>query len=279
MVRDQEVGGSNPLAPTKFPFTFQIDTAVGDIDLQRPFCCCAQFCAHPGPLTTRTVSCPPLRARAWRRTARCGSARWRPSRSALADGHSAGSWRNRCARPGSPTCTVHVRRPSRQAGVPEGVQRELRDVRQGARLGMLLLERGLLDVAAPGRGRKHPLAFDQRPPRFQDGHRPLSHWDRPPGIFGFAERDVDSAVLDVFPSQPEALLGPQAAIDQDGRHVAKQAPVAGFDRLPAALGGADTRRCPGSFPFEPDAPIAPYVIPRSGLPPTGQGPRLIAPSC
>jgi hypothetical protein len=72
----------------------------------------------------------------------------------------------------------------------EGVERELRDLGQRARLRMLLLQGGLLDAAAAGRGWKRPFAFHHRAPRFQDGRRPLRDRDRAAGIFGFSERDV-----------------------------------------------------------------------------------------
>lgn len=78
-----------------------------------------------------------------------------------------------------------------------------------ATLRMLLLQGGLLDVPAASRCRKHPFAFRRRPPRFQDGRRPLCQRDRAPCVLGFAERDVNRAVLNVFPPQAEALFRPQ----------------------------------------------------------------------
>ncbi len=93
---------SNPLAPTRNPFTIQTDTAVGEFDLQPPFCYCAQFCADSGLLARRRVPC---RAPAWCRRARCGRVRWLYAPCAPADGRSVASLRNHCARPGSPTCT------------------------------------------------------------------------------------------------------------------------------------------------------------------------------
>ena len=51
--------------------------------------------------------------------------------------------------------------------------------------------------------------------------------------------ECDRAVLDVFPSSAEALLGPQAEVDQDGRHIEEQERIARLNRLLAALGGSD----------------------------------------
>jgi hypothetical protein len=84
--------------------------------------------------------------------------------------------------------------------VAEGVEWELRDLRQRAGLRMLLLERRLLDVAATRWLREDPFAVGRRAPRFQDVRRPLRQRDRAPGVFGFAVWDVDRTVLDVFPT-------------------------------------------------------------------------------
>ena len=126
---------------------------------------------------------------------------------------------------------VHVRCRSRQTGVPEGVEREICDLRQRTGLGMLLLQGGLLDVAAPGRRREHPLAFRRRTPRFQDGHRPLRQRDRAPCVFGLTKRNVDRTVPNVFPPKAEALFRPETAIDQDRRNVPQQVRITRAVRL------------------------------------------------
>src|SRR2546423_5062736 len=57
---------------------------------------------------------------------------------------------------------IHHLSPAREAGMAEGVQRERLHLGEYVRPRMLLLRRGLFDVAAPRWSRKDPLGFGRR---------------------------------------------------------------------------------------------------------------------
>ena len=56
--------------------------------------------------------------------------------------------------------------------------------------------------------------------------------------------DVESAAPDMLPPQPEALFGPEAAIDQDRRDVPQQERIARLERLLATLCARIPSRAP-----------------------------------
>ena len=102
---------------------------------------------------------------------------------------------------------IHEGGPARQAGVAERVERERLHLRGGQRLLVLLLQRGLLDVARGGRYGKDPSRRGVCPAHIElRGHAPR-HRDLAPGVLGLAEEKVQRAIPDILPAHPEALLG------------------------------------------------------------------------
>src|SRR4051812_23160544 len=82
----------------------------------------------------------------------------------------------------------------------------------------------------------------------------LSEGNAAPGVFGLSERDVQNSIMNVLPSQPERLLGPEPAIQENSRHVPKQ------ERI-VRLGGDLTSK------LSPDAhPELARVLPRCARP-------------
>ena len=88
---------------------------------------------------------------------------------------------------------------------------------------MLLLERGLLDVTRLCRRWEHPCVLRGC---FSVLRAPLddafSQRDTSADIGCFPEYHVKGASANVFPTEPEALLRAQCAIEKNNRNVAKQ---------------------------------------------------------
>jgi hypothetical protein len=64
-----------------------------------------------------------------------------------------------------------------------------------------------------------PLRVGASAPHVHQSQQPRRQRDREPGVFGLAKRDVKGAIPHVFPRQTEALVGPQATVNQDGSNV------------------------------------------------------------
>jgi hypothetical protein len=96
-------------------------------------------------------------------------------------------------------------------------------------------------VPAPGRRGKNPFAAGDSASHVHQSQQPRRERDSAPGIFRLAERHVEGAIPHVFLPQPETLVGPQAAVNQDGSNIAEQERVCGFGWLLAAHG------CPDAF--------------------------------
>jgi len=84
---------------------------------------------------------------------------------------------------------VHMSRPPCQASVPERVQREVRHIRQFARLQMLPLQTGFLDMSARGFRPKHPPRRSFGPSHFQNRRRPERQGNGPPCVLRLSERE------------------------------------------------------------------------------------------
>ena len=102
---------------------------------------------------------------------------------------------------------VHERGRARQAGMAEGVERERFYLRGGNRFLVLLLQRGLLDVARRRRGRENLFGFRIGLPHVELRRFALRHWDRASRVFRLAEADMKRTIAEFVPAQPEAFLG------------------------------------------------------------------------
>ena len=102
---------------------------------------------------------------------------------------------------------IHEGGPARQAGVAERVERERLHLRGGQRLLVLLLQRGLLDVASGRRRGEHPFGCGVGMPHVELRGYALRHWDRAAGILGLAVENMQPTIPDILPAHSEALVG------------------------------------------------------------------------
>src|SRR3989442_1267462 len=105
---------------------------------------------------------------------------------------------------------------------------------------MLFLQGRFLDVSAAGTCRKNPFAFGDRTPHLNQGRAAGRERDNAPRVLCFTEEYVDTLFAHIFPTKPEALFGPQSAVNQDGGHVPEKEWVFGFDRLLTAGSGPNS---------------------------------------
>ena len=102
---------------------------------------------------------------------------------------------------------VHKGGPTRQASVAERVERERLHLRGGERFLVLLLQRGLLDVASGGRRGEHPFGPGVGLPHVEARGYALRHWDRAAGILGLAVENMQRTIPHILPTHSEALVG------------------------------------------------------------------------
>ena len=104
--------------------------------------------------------------------------------------------------------------------------------------------RGCFDMPAPGFRRKHPSRSCIGPPHLQTRKHPAVKPDAPPGAAPLPNVNLNRAVLDiVLPLQPEALFGPQCAVNQDRDGIPEKKGVRLLGLL-ATLQRANAFQCP-----------------------------------
>ena len=110
---------------------------------------------------------------------------------------------------------IYVSGPSRQASVAECVERERLYLRKLYGLPVLLLQGGFFNVAATRCRREDPIdamscaaISSKAVVRGRERHTP-------PGILRLPKGYVQGSVANILPPQPETLLWPEGAIDQN----------------------------------------------------------------